>query len=63
MGIAVVSALRLAAPKDKPLIGFQRSWLFAIIMSLLALIAMVALFRKPTADEIEASRMPSTVRA
>lgn len=61
MGIAVVSALRLAAPKSNPLVGFQRSWLFAIIMSLLALVAMITLFRKPTAAEIDASRVPSPV--
>ena len=59
MGIAVVSALRLAAPKDDPVVGFQRSWVFAVVMALLALVAMVALFRKPTAAEIDASRIPS----
>jgi hypothetical protein len=32
-------------------------------MAMLALVAMVGLFRKPTSAEIEASRMPAAVIA
>ena len=62
MGIAAVSAIRLATPDDL-IGGYRNAWLFAIVMAVLALIAMVSLFRKPTAAEIEASRMPSAVIA
>ena len=63
MGIAAVSAIRLAAPKDDLISGYRNSWLFAILMALLALIAMLTLFRKPTFSEIEASRVPMPVPA
>ncbi len=62
MGIAAVSAIRLASPNDL-IGGYRNSWLFAIIMAMLALVAMVGLFRKPTSAEIEASRMPVAVTA
>ena len=59
MGIAIVSALRVAAKGPDPMTGFRRSWGFIIVMAVLAGIAMTTLFRRPTEAEIDASRVTS----
>ena len=57
LGIATVTALRASGPANDPIAGFQRAYVFIIVTSLLAGVAMLALFRRPTTAEIEASRV------
>ena len=57
MGIAAVTALRIAAADHDVMTGVRRSWLFSIVMAALAFIAMAVIYRKPTAAEIDASRV------
>ena len=63
MGIAAVTALRIAAADHDVMTGVRRSWLFSIVMAALAFIAMAVIYRKPTAAEIDASRVrPAAAR-
>lgn len=57
LGIAAVSAIRSGASADPVMVGFRRAWVFVIVTSVLAGIAMYAFFRKPTDAEIAASRV------
>ncbi len=53
LGVAAVTAIRLSA--DTPLQGYERSWAFICACSAAAGIAMVALYRRPTAAELAAA--------
>ena len=59
LGIAGVSAIRAGASGDDVMVGFRRAWAFVIVTSMLAGIAMYAFFRKPSDEEIAASRVVS----
>lgn len=56
LGIAIIAAIRASAPQDDPMVGFHRSWAFCVIASVIALVLMVAFFRKPSEADLEASR-------
>lgn len=55
LGIAIVTAIRAAAPADDPTVGFHRAWWFISVTVVLAGAAMALLFRRPTADQLAAS--------
>lgn len=57
LGIAAVAALRASAPKNDVMAGFRRSWWFVTVMAVLAGAAMLAFFERPSAADIEASRV------
>ncbi len=54
LGIAAVTALR--ASSDLSLDGYRRAWIFILVTTLLAGLAMQLLFVRPTAAQVEASR-------
>ena len=45
------------------MVGFRRAWVFVIVTSVLAGVAMFLFFRKPTQEEIAASRVVPVVTA
>ena len=57
LGMAGVSAIRAGASGDDVMVGFRRAWVFVIATSVLAGIAMYVFFRKPSDEEIAASRV------
>ena len=57
LGIAGVSAIRAGASDAEVMVGFRRAWVFVIMTSVLAGIAMYAFFRKPSEAEVAASRV------
>ena len=63
LGIAGVSAIRAGASGDDVMVGFRRAWVFVIVTSVLAGVAMYLFFRKPTEEEIAASRVVPVVTA
>ncbi len=54
LGIAAVTALR--AGNDTSLAGYRRAWIFILVVSLFAGLAMQLLFVRPTEAQVEASR-------
>lgn len=56
-GIAIVSALRAASTGPDPVTGYRRTWVFIIATSVLAGIAMLTMFEKPSDADIDASRV------
>ena len=57
LGVAAVSAIRASGSDDDVMVGYRRAWLFIIVTSVLAGVAMYAFFRKPSEAEIAASRV------
>ncbi len=57
LGLAIVSALQINSPKNNPMVGFDRSWIFAASISIVAGAVMLLFFHKPTDAEVEASRV------
>jgi EmrB/QacA subfamily drug resistance transporter len=55
MGIAVAAAL--AAATDNPVTGYRNVATFIVVTAVLAGLAMAALYRRPTEDQIAASRI------
>ncbi len=56
LGVAVVSSMLVSVSKlDDPIAGFHRAWTFIIVAVLLAGVAMLTLFRRPTAAQLEAA--------
>ncbi len=56
LGVAVVSSMLVSAAKsDDPIAGFHNAWTFISVAVLLAGAAMLALFRRPTAAQLEAA--------
>jgi EmrB/QacA subfamily drug resistance transporter len=54
LGVAAVTALRAAAGES--LTGYRRAWIFIIISTALAGVAMQVLFVRPTQAQVDASR-------
>jgi EmrB/QacA subfamily drug resistance transporter len=53
LGVALVSSLLLtAADSGDPITGFHRSWLVTSVVILIAGLAMLALFRRPTSAQV-----------
>lgn len=53
LGVALVSSMLVAASKTKdPTTGFHNAWLMMSGVTLLSGVAMVSLFRKPTANQL-----------
>jgi len=56
LGVAIVSSMLVSASKlDDPIAGFHQAWTFISIAVLLAGVAMLTLFRRPTAAQLEAA--------
>lgn len=56
LGIALVSSLLLTASKSgDPISGFHRSWIVTSVIILLAGLAMLAFFRRPSTDQLSAA--------
>jgi len=56
LGVAIVSSMLVSASKlDDPIAGFHHAWTFISIAVLLAGVAMLTLFRRPTAAQLEAA--------
>jgi EmrB/QacA subfamily drug resistance transporter len=56
LGIALVSSLLLTATNTgDPISGFHRSWVVTSVIILLAGLAMLALFRRPSTDQLSAA--------
>ncbi len=56
LGVAVVSSMLVSASKlDDPIAGFHQAWTFISVAVLLAGAAMLTLFRRPTAAQLEAA--------
>jgi EmrB/QacA subfamily drug resistance transporter len=64
VGIAAVAAI-LASADDAadPLTGFHRSWVFIVVTVATSGAVMAVLFRRPTATEVDASRVPAAAPA
>lgn len=57
LGVAAVSAIRAGGSDADVMDGYRRAWVFVIVTSALAGVAMYAFFRKPSEAEIAASRV------
>lgn len=56
LGVAVVSSMLVSASKlENPIAGFHHAWTFISVAVLLAGIAMLTLFRRPNAAQLEAA--------
>ena len=56
LGVAVVSSMLVSASNSSdPLAGFHHAWTFVSVTVLLAGVAMLTLFRRPTAAQLEAA--------
>jgi EmrB/QacA subfamily drug resistance transporter len=56
LGIALVSSLLLTATiSGEPVSGFHRSWIVTSVIILLAGLAMLVLFRRPSTDQLSAA--------
>jgi EmrB/QacA subfamily drug resistance transporter len=57
LGVALVSSLLLtAATSGDPIAGFHRSWLVTSVIILISGLSMLALFRRPSADNLAHAR-------
>jgi hypothetical protein len=56
LGVALVSSLLLTATNSgDPISGFHRSWIMTSVIILLAGLAMLAFFRRPSTDQLSAA--------
>jgi hypothetical protein len=56
LGVALVSSLLLtAASSGDPITGFHRSWMVTSVIILASGLSMLALFRRPSADQMVAA--------
>ena len=61
LGIAIVTAIRAAAGGSDSLAGYHRSWWYISAVILAAGAAMVIVFRRPSADEMRAAEMSTSI--
>ena len=56
LGVAIVSSMLVSASNSaNPIAGFHQAWTFISVAVLLAGAAMLVLFRRPTAAQLEAA--------